>query len=230
MFGEGEETGSFPLGSETWSYRHRLYIDNPNTSQLPSGYSLKLVVDTAALVSAGKLLASGDDLRLVWTGGGEPARAGPRGGHCFQRRRPPRSGSRARLPSLPAAGILPTTFTTATRLPAPLRRIRPTSSPCTMALMIPRSIPPCGRSLERSRRATVGRIYRPVATCTANKPSPMACWRCASRPVAEEVTCGGAGKMGRPTRPILWCSRIILHRPTWLPCCAMMVLHIKHLH
>ena len=31
-----------------------------------------MVVDTAALVSAGKLLANGDDLRVVWTGGGAP--------------------------------------------------------------------------------------------------------------------------------------------------------------
>ena len=72
LFGEGEESGSFPLGSETWGYRRRLYIDNPNTSQLPAGYSLKLALDTAALFSAGKLLENGDDLRLVWTGGGAP--------------------------------------------------------------------------------------------------------------------------------------------------------------
>jgi hypothetical protein len=72
QFGEGEESGSFPLGSQNWSYRRRIFIDNPNTSQLPTGYSLKLTVDTAALVSAGKSLASGDDLRLVWTGGSSP--------------------------------------------------------------------------------------------------------------------------------------------------------------
>ena len=72
LIGEGEESGSFPLGSETWSYRRRLYIQNPNTSDLPSGYSLKLVMDTAALVAGGKLMGSGDDLRLVWTGGGAP--------------------------------------------------------------------------------------------------------------------------------------------------------------
>ncbi len=47
-------------------------INNPNTTALPSGYTLKLVVDTAALVSADKLLASGDDLRIVWTGGSDP--------------------------------------------------------------------------------------------------------------------------------------------------------------
>ena len=49
-----------------------MFINNPNTTALPSGYSLKLAVDTAALVSAGKLLANGDDLRVVWTGGGAP--------------------------------------------------------------------------------------------------------------------------------------------------------------
>ena len=44
-----------------------LFIDNPNSTALPVGYTLKLVVDTAALVTGGKLLESGDDLRLVWT-------------------------------------------------------------------------------------------------------------------------------------------------------------------
>lgn len=70
--GEGEEYGPFTLGSDSYNYRRRIYIDNPNSAPLPAGYSLKLVVDTAALVSESKLLASGDDLRLAWVGGGSP--------------------------------------------------------------------------------------------------------------------------------------------------------------
>ena len=72
MFGESEETGPFILGDQTWQYRHQLVINNPNTSALASGYTLKLVVDTASLVTAGKLLENGDDLRFVWTGGSQP--------------------------------------------------------------------------------------------------------------------------------------------------------------
>ncbi|OGO39459.1 MAG: hypothetical protein A2W35_18405 [Chloroflexi bacterium RBG_16_57_11] len=70
--GGGEESGSFTLGSGTWSNRRRLLIDNPNTSNLPAGYSIKLSLDTANMVTSGKLLANGNDLRLVYTGGPAP--------------------------------------------------------------------------------------------------------------------------------------------------------------
>lgn len=72
QFGQGEESGPFQLDSETYSHRHKLLIDNPNTESLPSGYSLKLVLNSAALVSVNKLQQDGDDLRIVWLGGGTP--------------------------------------------------------------------------------------------------------------------------------------------------------------
>ena len=70
LIGEGEEGGAFSVsGAPGWTYRRRLFIDNPNTSELPAGYSIKLSLDTASLVSNGKLLENGDDLRLVYHDG-----------------------------------------------------------------------------------------------------------------------------------------------------------------
>ena len=63
--GVGEQTGTFALGSLSFGYRNRLYVDNPNASTLPAGYTLKLALDTAGLISAGKLRSDGNDLRIA---------------------------------------------------------------------------------------------------------------------------------------------------------------------
>ncbi|MBN1873600.1 MAG: tandem-95 repeat protein [Anaerolineae bacterium] len=57
-------------GADLWNYRRRLFIDNNVGSELPAGYSVKVVVDTASLVSANKLRSDGDDLRVVWDDAG----------------------------------------------------------------------------------------------------------------------------------------------------------------
>lgn len=73
MVGGGEETGSFSVGGlPGWSYRRGLFIDNNIADELPAGYSVRLILDTAALVSQGKLRADGDDLRVVWQDGATP--------------------------------------------------------------------------------------------------------------------------------------------------------------
>jgi len=73
LVGEGEETGSFSVGGTPgWSYRRRLFVDNNVASELPTGYSLRLILDTATLASEGKLRPDGNDLRVVWTGGPAP--------------------------------------------------------------------------------------------------------------------------------------------------------------
>ncbi len=72
LVGEGEESGSFSVGGVVgWTYRRRLFIDNNDASVLPSGYSVRAVLDTEGLVSAGKLQAGGDDLRIAWYNGTE---------------------------------------------------------------------------------------------------------------------------------------------------------------
>jgi hypothetical protein len=65
--GQGEETGSFSVGGVSgWGYRRALFIDNLESSPLRAGYSVKLVLDTEALVNQSKMRADGDDLRVVW--------------------------------------------------------------------------------------------------------------------------------------------------------------------
>jgi hypothetical protein len=49
-----------------------LLITNPNTEVLPSGYTIRLELDTANLIGDNKLQADGDDLRLVWVDGTTP--------------------------------------------------------------------------------------------------------------------------------------------------------------
>jgi hypothetical protein len=66
----GEETGSFNVQTVPgWGYRYGLTINNTNTSALPAGYTVKVTLDTASLINAGKLRADGNDLRLVWVNG-----------------------------------------------------------------------------------------------------------------------------------------------------------------
>jgi hypothetical protein len=55
--------------STSYSTRRPLTISNGAPGSLPTGYSVMAVLDTQSLVAAGKLLASGNDLRVVRTVG-----------------------------------------------------------------------------------------------------------------------------------------------------------------
>jgi len=61
---------SFVEGSNWWnvdySYRRQITITNNMAYTLSSGYSTLLTMDTAALVSSGKMLSNGNDLRIVF--------------------------------------------------------------------------------------------------------------------------------------------------------------------
>jgi hypothetical protein len=66
---------SFMEGLNWWnvdySYRRQITIVNNMASTLDVGYSVYVTLDTASLVSAGKMLPSGDDLRVTyWSGSG----------------------------------------------------------------------------------------------------------------------------------------------------------------
>lgn len=62
-----------PAGWWNASFKQRLALTvKETTGSLPAGYSVKVVVDTQSLVSAGEMLSSGDDLRVVWSGGAAP--------------------------------------------------------------------------------------------------------------------------------------------------------------
>jgi len=50
----------------SYSYRKRITITNNIATTLSSGYSVRLNVNATSLVSAGKMLASGNDLRIVY--------------------------------------------------------------------------------------------------------------------------------------------------------------------
>jgi hypothetical protein len=66
----GEEAGSYNVKTTPgWSYRYGLNIYNNTASTLPTGYSVKLTLDTAGLIAAGKLRPDGSDLRVVWVNG-----------------------------------------------------------------------------------------------------------------------------------------------------------------
>jgi len=52
-----------------YSYRKRITITNNITSTLSSDYSVRLNVNTTSLASAGKMLTSGNDLRIVYWNG-----------------------------------------------------------------------------------------------------------------------------------------------------------------
>jgi len=52
-----------------YDYRRQISIINNVASTLGSGYSVCLIVDTASLVSGGKTLPSGNDLRIVYLNG-----------------------------------------------------------------------------------------------------------------------------------------------------------------
>ncbi len=52
-----------------WPYRRQLTIGNRSPSTLPAGYEIKFQFDHASLVSAGKSLTSGDDIRIVYFNG-----------------------------------------------------------------------------------------------------------------------------------------------------------------
>ncbi|MBN1373651.1 MAG: DUF2341 domain-containing protein [Anaerolineaceae bacterium] len=66
----GEETGNFNVNMVSgWTYRQSLLIENPSSAPIPAGYTVNLVLDTAALTAAGKLRVDGSDLRVVWVNG-----------------------------------------------------------------------------------------------------------------------------------------------------------------
>ncbi|HXX87911.1 MAG TPA: hypothetical protein VEH86_05650 [Candidatus Acidoferrum sp.] len=55
--------------NNNYSYRRLITITNNAASSLTSGYSCNMTLDTASLVSAGKMLLNGNDLRIVnWNG------------------------------------------------------------------------------------------------------------------------------------------------------------------
>ncbi len=56
--------------SAEYNYRKQLTITNNIVSTLGSGYTVLLMLDTASLVSSGKMLSNGNDLRILhWNGG-----------------------------------------------------------------------------------------------------------------------------------------------------------------
>ncbi|MFX1292930.1 MAG: DUF2341 domain-containing protein, partial [Promethearchaeota archaeon] len=50
----------------TYKYRVPINIFNEYKDSLPNGYSVKISIDTADLISKGKLKIDGRDLRIVW--------------------------------------------------------------------------------------------------------------------------------------------------------------------
>ena len=55
--------------NDNWFYRRQLTITNRSPSVLPKTYEIKLVFDHQKLVSEGKSLANGDDIRVVYFNG-----------------------------------------------------------------------------------------------------------------------------------------------------------------
>ncbi|MEM2935590.1 MAG: DUF2341 domain-containing protein [Candidatus Bathyarchaeia archaeon] len=55
--------------SVNYNYRRRVAVTNNAASTLSSGYSILLVMDTASLVSSGKMRPDGNDLRVVYWNG-----------------------------------------------------------------------------------------------------------------------------------------------------------------
>ncbi len=49
-----------------YNYRTSINITNINTKKLPKGYSVNISVNTAKLITEGKLRIDGNDLRIVW--------------------------------------------------------------------------------------------------------------------------------------------------------------------
>jgi len=65
-----DQSESFTEGLNWWNtnydYRRQITIENNAASTLDAGYSICVTMDTASLILAGKILASGDDLRVVY--------------------------------------------------------------------------------------------------------------------------------------------------------------------
>lgn len=51
---------------KNWSARLKIGIENNQDSELPTGYTVSLMVDHASLVTAGKSFENGDDIRVVY--------------------------------------------------------------------------------------------------------------------------------------------------------------------
>jgi hypothetical protein len=68
---QAEAPESSPQGSSSWwnpqyGYRQLITITNNEALTLPTGYSVKVTLDTASLVSAGKMLSDCSDLRIAY--------------------------------------------------------------------------------------------------------------------------------------------------------------------
>ncbi len=71
LYATNEPTISL-ITAASYQYRRAVWVENTSPGTLPSGTAVKLTMDTASLTSAGKLLANGNDLRLVWMNGATP--------------------------------------------------------------------------------------------------------------------------------------------------------------
>jgi nitrogen fixation-related uncharacterized protein len=69
----GDQYESFMEGLNWWnvsySYRRQITIENHLASPLNVGYSVWITINTASLISVGKMLSSGNDLRVVYWAG-----------------------------------------------------------------------------------------------------------------------------------------------------------------
>ncbi|UCD96112.1 MAG: DUF2341 domain-containing protein [Candidatus Bathyarchaeota archaeon] len=65
----GAYTGGLSWWNSSYGNRQQMNITNSLTSRLDAGYSTLLTMDTASLVSSGKILSDGKDLRIVYWNG-----------------------------------------------------------------------------------------------------------------------------------------------------------------
>ncbi|MFH1174216.1 MAG: DUF2341 domain-containing protein [archaeon] len=52
-----------------WSYRKKITITNTDTVALPDGYTVSITINGAQLISSGKMLSDGSDLRIIYNNG-----------------------------------------------------------------------------------------------------------------------------------------------------------------
>ncbi len=63
----GTQLSEFAWWNGTWSYRTPINITAPTNSGVPERFVINLTFNHSALVSAGKSLSSGADIRVIWT-------------------------------------------------------------------------------------------------------------------------------------------------------------------
>ncbi|TDA42196.1 MAG: hypothetical protein DSO07_00605, partial [Thermoproteota archaeon] len=59
---------AFPVKADSmsaWQYRRPITIDNTQNANALTDYQVKIVVDTASLISAGKMKSDGSDIRFT---------------------------------------------------------------------------------------------------------------------------------------------------------------------